>query len=141
MSRTLAVVLSALGVVGVGLAVLSVPARADLPPPDPALTTYDVPVTAAANVATSSITFTHHGAARLTLALTDATNGGAASIVDLVISDGTNTLSYALNDGTALDAGEVYTFSFGVNKDWTYNLSPRTTTRVLCQLDLVKEGL
>lgn len=67
------------------------------------------------------------GALRITVALT-----GTDSVFNLqvILASPAKTYTLALNDGTALVAGRLYTFTVGVDEGYTYNFTCTTGTRV-----------
>jgi hypothetical protein len=87
----------------------------------------DLPVTGAAAILTSSLTPQASASELLvTIAVRD-TNSVANVIVST--SAGT-TFTLALNDGTALTAGRIYTFGVGCDSNDTYNFTLSTTTHL-----------
>jgi hypothetical protein len=75
---------------------------------------------------TASLTVSKEtGAFRVTVALT-----GVNSVfnVQVINSAGDYTYTLALNAGTALTAGNLYTFTIGVDTNCTYNFTCTTTT-------------
>jgi len=52
------------------------------------------------------------------------------SIVNVQISDGSTTAGLDLNDGTALTAGRLYTFTFGASATYTYTMQCETACTV-----------
>ncbi len=59
---------------------------------------------------------------RMTIGLT-----GANSVVNVQISDGTNTVALDLRDGNVLTVGRAYTFVIGANSDFTYNFQAESS--------------
>ena len=100
---------------------------------------HELAVTSNADVLTSSITPSRVGNFRLTVAIP---SGQTNSIVNVQTNPGSG-LAYGhdLNDGTALTAGRLYTFVWGANPGWTYNLQFESTTQAVFQLDLVYNGV
>lgn len=83
-------------------------------------------VSGTADILTSSATCSRPSAAyRLTIAL-DSTD----SVVNVVVSTTGGDGSYVLdlNSGTALSAGNLYTFQWGVTENLRYNLQVETGT-------------
>jgi len=88
---------------------------------------YDSGVTGAAAILTSSLVPNAPTVAyRITVAL-DTTD--SVFNVTTVLS-GATSFTLALNNGTALTAGRLYTFSMGADRTVTHNFTCTTTTRV-----------
>lgn len=60
-----------------------------------------------------------------------------ASVLNVTITSGATTFTCGLNGSTALNAGDMYTFTFGARDDYTYNL--RIETDGVINLLLVDE--
>lgn len=90
---------------------------------------YDLPsVSATADILTSSITPKRESSAlRITVAL-DTTD----SVFNVTTTDTANSTTYTLdlNSGTALTAGNLYTFTVGCRRDCTYNFQVETGTNI-----------
>lgn len=108
---------------------------------------FDTAVTGAAPIVTGSITTKStltSGAYRITVALS-----GTNSVFNLQVigastePGGARTVTTAFNGGTALTAGQIYTFTVGADRQWTYNFTCTTTTRVAYLLvdEAVDDGL
>jgi hypothetical protein len=90
---------------------------------------FDTGVSSIADVCTSSLTPGTPGtlAYRITISLLN-TN----SVVNVEITKNSVSKNFDLNAGTALTAGNLYTFTFGAKGggDYTYNLQCETSTRI-----------
>ena len=75
-----------------------------------------------ANILTASLTVQEGCAVRVTVVL------ATASVFNVVISDGTDTFTCGLNASVALNAGDMYAFSFGLNPNETNSGSGTTLT-------------
>ena len=127
----------ALGAVLITLGV-TLQARADKPVLPKAFV-YDLAATSNANVLTSSLTTSQGTSAlRITIGLT-----GTDSIVELrtIRNSDSVTIDFDLNDGTALTAGRIYTFTVGAANAASFNIQCETTTRVgVLIIDEVQDG-
>lgn len=75
------------------------------------------------------------GAFRITVAVSTST------VFDVKVTDGTDTHVISLNDGVALTANALYTFSFGVSDALDYNFRVKTDSVIeVLQVDLIKSG-
>lgn len=57
---------------------------------------------------------------RVTVAL------AVASVFNVRVTDGTDAFTWGLNESVALNAGDLYTFTFGVQKGLSYNFQVET---------------
>lgn len=63
------------------------------------------------NILSTGITFgANASACRVTVCL------GTSSVFNVYVTDGTNAFTMGLNESNALQAGDLYTFTFGVRK-------------------------
>lgn len=123
------------------LVAIYTPAKAAPPDPIRRFRLFDTGVTGAASIATSSLTTKStltSGAYRVTVALS-----GTNSVFNLQATSGSTTVTTAFNGGTALTAGNVYTFTVGVDGAYTYNFTATTTTRVAYMIvdEVTSDGL
>ncbi len=65
---------------------------------------------------------------------------GADSVVNIIYKDGTNTLTMALNGGTALSSGAGYVFDLIVPAGYSYNIQHSTTTQDV-NVQIVESGV
>ncbi len=87
----------------------------------------DLPVASGADVSTSAITVKQDsGALRITVGLADT---DSTLLVRATDSSG-SPVNLTLNNGTALTAGNVYTFTVGCHSEWTYDFRVGTTTHL-----------
>jgi predicted alpha-1,6-mannanase (GH76 family) len=93
--------------------------------PGKVATFFNTAVNANTDILTTNYTPKATSAMRLTVALADTD-----SIVNLNIKSGSTTVKHDLNNGTALTVGRLYTFSFGVDSAYSYNLQVETGTTV-----------
>ena len=122
--------LAALLICSALVAGLTRPATASDIEPLEVFSLFDTAVSSNADICTASLTPKTPGtlAYRITLGLT-TTN----SVVNVEVTGPTGaSLNFDLNSGTALTAGNLYTFTFGAKGggDYSYNLQCETTTRV-----------
>ena len=89
------------------------------------------------NIFSTSLTPVYQCSAfRVTVALT------TASVFNVVMTDGTTSYTNGLNASAALQAGDLYTFTFGVHNGNTYNFQIETdgVVRIL-QVDEIPGGV
>lgn len=73
---------------------------------------------------------------RVTVALT------TASVFNVIMTDGTTSYTNGLNLSVALQAGDLYTFTFGVHNGNTYNFQVETDSVIrILQVDEVPGGV
>lgn len=98
---------------------------------------YNVPAPGAAtNILTTSLTPKFGGAFRVTVCL------ATGSVFNVTITKASNTFTCGLNGGTALTAGMLYTFSFGVSTLQSYNFQVATNGIIqVLQVDEVDSGV
>ena len=61
------------------------------------------------------------------------------SIVNVQIDDGVAKTGFDLQDGTALTAGRLYTFTWGAHSDYSYSIQCETATTIgYCLLEEVR---
>lgn len=83
----------------------------------------------------SDITPDRNGAFRVTVVL------ATASVLNVMIDDGTNSYACGLNESNALQAGDLYTFTFSVAKQNGYNFQVETNGIIqVLQVDEVSGG-
>lgn len=119
----------------VGLGVRSASAA---PEPSTIANVFNTAVNANTNVFPAKTPTANRGsvAYRLTICLTSTD-----SIVNVQISDGT-AFGFDLNDGTALTAGRMYTFTWGAHSDYSYSIQYETgTTTGYLLLEEIRDGV
>ena len=89
-----------------------------------------------ANILEESISLTASGALRVTVSLT------TESVFNVIVSRSGTSFTIGLNASAALNAGDLYTFTFGASKNNTYNFQLETDSviRVL-QVEEVLNGV
>lgn len=89
---------------------------------------YDLDVTGAAAICTTALSVSKTtGALRITVALNTT---DSVFNVQVINASPAKTYTLKLNSGTALTAGNLYTFTIGVDSGYTYNLTCTTTTKI-----------
>lgn len=95
---------------------------------------FDTSVSGTAAIFTSALTTKStltSGAYRVTVALSSTNSVFNLQVIGASTEPGgARTVTTAMNGGTALTAGQVYTFVVGVDSRWTYNFTCTTSTRV-----------
>ncbi len=113
-------------------------AWADLPP-SPKGQAYDTAVTANTDILAADAASQQPTAYRITIAIKD---GATDSITNLVYNDGSTDIVLALNSGTALSAGQLYTFTAGCSKDWTLNIQTEDNTTIgVLLIEAIRDGV
>lgn len=115
------------------------PALAKSNPARPALELIYTSVTGSADVLTSSITTTRPSAAwRMTVGIDSGASNSTLS-VSLAPNSGVAS-TFLLNGGTALTAGNLYTFTFSSPDGWDVNLQFGTSTTATIVLEEIVDG-
>jgi len=87
------------------------------------------------NILSTSLTPKMGGAFRVTVAL------ATASVFNVIITQSGTSLTLGLNASVALNAGDLYTFVFGVTPSSTYNFQVETNSVIrILQIDEVSGG-
>ncbi|ANS05697.1 hypothetical protein [uncultured Mediterranean phage] len=85
--------------------------------------------------ALTALTPRRNGAFRVTVALT------TASVFNVTCTDGTTTHKWGLNQSVTLQAGDLYTFVFGVSAALAYNFEVETDSIIeILQVDEIDGG-
>jgi len=88
------------------------------------------------NILSSSLTPTMDGAFRLTICL------ATASVVNVTITQSSTTFICGLNSSAPLQAGDLYTFVFGVSAANSYNFQVETNGVIrILQVDEISGGV
>lgn len=88
------------------------------------------------NILSTSLTPAYGGAFRVTVCL------ATSSVFNVTITRSGTTKTCGLNASTALNAGDLYTFSFGVSTGNTYNFQVETNSIInILQIDEVSSGV
>lgn len=108
---------------------------------------FDIPCASNADICTTSLTPSTRGgisdashpnvAYRMSVGITP---GSSDSIVELRITSGSVSFDFDFNNGTALTAGRLYTFTFAGSSTYAYNLQCETETRATWLVERVEDG-
>lgn len=136
-------ILVALFALAMTIPALFMPARAAPPDPIRRGRIFDLPVTGAAAIFSSALTTKSNltsGAYRITIGLS-----GTNSVVNVQVIQASPAKTYtlALNGGTTCTAGNLYTFTTGVDGFCSYNLTCTTSTTIAVLIvdEVISDGL
>lgn len=88
------------------------------------------------NIITTSITPNQDGAFRVTICLT------TASVFNVTITNGSTTFTCGLNESVTLQAGDLYSFVFGVSAANSYNFQVETDSVIrILQVDEIQSAV
>jgi len=90
-----------------------------------------VSATANTNILSSSYTPPSVGKIRVTFA------GNSSGVLSIVITSGTTSYVYALNQGNALNANAIYAFEIPVSSSYSYNIQYSVSATVFYQIDFI----